>query len=228
MAALTKRPPEDVQLPLYKLVVIGEGGVGKSSLTIQFFQKQFLDYYDPTIEDQYIQHCEIDGQWVLMDVLDTAGQEEFSAMREQYMRSGRGFLLVYSVTDEQSFREARKLYRQVLRVKDRGEYPVLLVANKVDLVNQRKVSEQQGRQLADELKLPYIETSAKDPPINVDAAFHELVRIVKSFPSDEDTIEGTKTNTTPGAGGTSTQASGSGVKGKKSKSKDKKDKCVVT
>lgn len=63
--------------------------------------------------------------------MDTAGQEEFSAMREQYMRSGRGFLLVYSVTDEQSFREAKKLYKQVLRVKDRSEYPVLLVANKV-------------------------------------------------------------------------------------------------
>ena len=54
-------------------------------------------------------------------------------MREQYMRSGRGFLLVYSVTDEQSFLQAKKLYKQVLRVKDRSEYPVLLVANKVRL-----------------------------------------------------------------------------------------------
>uniref|UniRef100_A0A914I450 Uncharacterized protein n=1 Tax=Globodera rostochiensis TaxID=31243 RepID=A0A914I450_GLORO len=183
-----KRPPgsdQDQQLPTYKLVVIGEGGVGKSSLTIQFFQKQFVDYYDPTIEDQYIQHCEIDGQWVILDVLDTAGQEEFSAMREQYMRNGRGFLLVYSVTDEQSFQEARKLYQQVLRVKDTSEYPVLLVANKADLINQRKVSEQQGRQLAAELGVPYIETSAKDPPMNVDAAFHEIVRIVNTFPSED-------------------------------------------
>ncbi|VDK42430.1 unnamed protein product [Cylicostephanus goldi] len=121
-------------------------------------QKQFLDYYDPTIEDQYIQHCEVDGNWVIMDVLDTAGQEEFSAMREQYMRNGRGFLLVYSVTERKSLDEAVKLYRQVLRVKDRTEYPVLLVAN-------------------------------KDPPVNVDNAFHELVRIVKSFPSDEDDEE---------------------------------------
>uniref|UniRef100_A0AC34RJM3 Uncharacterized protein n=1 Tax=Panagrolaimus sp. JU765 TaxID=591449 RepID=A0AC34RJM3_9BILA len=181
-----KRPPKDAKLPKYKLVVIGEGGVGKSSLTIQFFQRQFLDYYDPTIEDQYIQHCEIDGNWVIMDVLDTAGQEEYSAMREQYIRNGRGFLLVYSVTDEQSLQEAIKLYKQVLRVKDRTEYPVLLVANKIDLVSQRKVSEEEGRRVAEELKLPYIETSAKNPPHNVDAAFHELVRIVKSFPSEED------------------------------------------
>ncbi|CAD5221028.1 unnamed protein product [Bursaphelenchus xylophilus] len=190
--ATTKRPPEGAILPNYKMVVIGEGGVGKSSLTIQFFQKQFLDYYDPTIEDQYIQHCEVDGQWVMLDVLDTAGQEEFSAMREQYMRNGRGFMLVYSVTDEQSFENARKLYHQVLRVKDKTEYPVLLVANKVDLINHRKVSEQRGRALADELKLPYIETSAKDPPVNVDSAFHELVRIMKSFPSDEDSTEKTE------------------------------------
>ncbi|XGW14096.1 hypothetical protein V3C99_000416 [Haemonchus contortus] len=188
--ASSKRPPEDdSKLPTYRLVVIGDGGVGKSSLTIQFFQKQFLDYYDPTIEDQYIQHCEVDGNWVIMDVLDTAGQEEFSAMREQYMRNGRGFLLVYSVTERKSFDEAAKLYRQVLRVKDCTEYPVLLVANKIDLTNQRVVSEAEGRSLAASLKLPYIETSAKDPPVNVDAAFHELVRICKSFPTDEDEEE---------------------------------------
>ncbi|KAK5978388.1 M-Ras [Trichostrongylus colubriformis] len=188
--ASSKRPPEDdSKLPTYRLVVIGDGGVGKSSLTIQFFQKQFLDYYDPTIEDQYIQHCEVDGHWVIMDVLDTAGQEEFSAMREQYMRNGRGFLLVYSVTERKSFDEAAKLYRQVLRVKDCTEYPVLLVANKIDLTNQRVVSEAEGRSLAASLKLPYIETSAKDPPVNVDAAFHELVRICKSFPTDEDEEE---------------------------------------
>lgn len=68
---------------------------------------------------------------LLISVLDTAGQEEFSAMREQYMRNGRGFLLVYSVTDVRSFEEAPKLFEQVLRVKDKTEYPVLLVANKV-------------------------------------------------------------------------------------------------
>uniref|UniRef100_A0A7E4ZYR5 Ras family protein n=1 Tax=Panagrellus redivivus TaxID=6233 RepID=A0A7E4ZYR5_PANRE len=209
----TKRPPKDAKLPLYKLVVIGEGGVGKSSLTIQFFQRQFLDYYDPTIEDQYIQHCEIDGNWVIMDVLDTAGQEEYSAMREQYIRNGRGFLLVYSVTDEQSLQEAKKLYKQVLRVKDREEYPVLLVANKVDLVSQRRVSEEDGRRAADELKLPYIETSAKDPPLNVDAAFHELVRIVKSFPADDEDVEENNTGV----------ANGTTVK----KNKKSKQRCAI-
>lgn len=64
-------------------------------------------------------------------VLDTAGQEEFSAMREQYMRSGEGFLLVYSVADRASFDEIFKFHRQILRVKDRDEFPMLMVGNKV-------------------------------------------------------------------------------------------------
>ncbi len=73
-------------------------------------------------------------------VLDTAGQEEFSAMREQYMRSGEGFLLVYSVADRSSFDELPRLHRQILRVKDRDEFPMLMVANKADLQHQRMVS----------------------------------------------------------------------------------------
>lgn len=73
-------------------------------------------------------------------VLDTAGQEEFSAMREQYMRSGEGFLLVYSLTDHASFAEISKFQKQILRVKDRDEFPMLLVGNKSDLDHQRRVS----------------------------------------------------------------------------------------
>lgn len=63
--------------------------------------------------------------------MDTAGQEEFSAMREQYMRSGEGFLLVFSVTERSSFDEIFKFHRQILRVKDRDEFPMLMVGNKV-------------------------------------------------------------------------------------------------
>lgn len=77
---------------------------------------------------------------VVLVVLDTAGQEEFSAMREQYMRSGEGFLLVFAVTDKASFDEMYKFHRQILRVKDRDEFPMLMVGNKADLEHQRLVS----------------------------------------------------------------------------------------
>lgn len=178
------KPPSDSNLTTYKLVVVGDGGVGKSALTIQFFQKLFIEDYDPTIEDSYIQHTQIDGEWCILDVLDTAGQEEFSAMREQYMRKGDGFLMVYSVTDLHSYENIANFHTQILRVKDKDAYPMLLVANKIDLVRQRRVTEEQGRQLAARLRVPYVETSAKDPPVNVDLAFHDVVRVIKQQPKE--------------------------------------------
>ncbi|KAL7833912.1 hypothetical protein AOLI_G00288720 [Acnodon oligacanthus] len=174
----TSAVPGD-NLPTYKLVVVGDGGVGKSALTIQFFQKIFVPDYDPTIEDSYLKHTEIDGQWAILDVLDTAGQEEFSAMREQYMRTGDGFLIVFSVTDKASFEHVDRFHQLILRVKDRESFPMVLVANKVDLVHLRKITSEQGREMAMKHSITYIETSAKDPPMNVDKAFHELVRVIR-------------------------------------------------
>lgn len=76
-----KQPPvNDKELPTFKLVVVGDGGVGKSALTIQFFQRMFVQDYDPTIEDSYTQHCEVDGQWCVLDVLDTGKQRARNVM----------------------------------------------------------------------------------------------------------------------------------------------------
>ncbi|XP_046669155.1 ras-like protein 2 [Homalodisca vitripennis] len=168
----------------YKLVVVGGGGVGKSAITIQFIQSYFVTDYDPTIEDSYTKQCVIDDVPAKLDILDTAGQEEFSAMREQYMRSGEGFLLVFAVTDKASFDEMYKFHRQILRVKDRDEFPMLMVGNKADLEHQRVVSVQEAQNLSRQLKIPYIECSAK-LRMNVDQAFHELVRIVRKFQLSE-------------------------------------------
>jgi small GTP-binding protein len=75
-------------------------------------------------------------------VLDTAGQEEYSAMREQYMRTGEGFLLVYSITDRQSYEEIMTFQQQILRVKDKDYFPMIVVGNKCDLDGERQVSTQ--------------------------------------------------------------------------------------
>jgi len=168
----------------YKLVVVGGGGVGKSAITIQFIQSYFVTDYDPTIEDSYTKQCVIDDVPAKLDILDTAGQEEFSAMREQYMRSGEGFLLVFAVTDKASFDEMYKFHRQILRVKDRDEFPMLMVGNKADLEHQRLVTQMDAQNLSRQLKIPYIECSAK-LRMNVDQAFHELVRIVRKFQLSE-------------------------------------------
>ncbi|KJE95357.1 small monomeric GTPase [Capsaspora owczarzaki ATCC 30864] len=167
----------------YKLVVVGGGGVGKSALTIQFIQSHFVDEYDPTIEDSYRKQCVIDDEVALLDILDTAGQEEYSAMREQYMRTGEGFLCVYSITSRQSFEEIQSFHQQILRVKDRDEFPMILVGNKSDLEHQRAVSSDEGKHLAKTLKVEFSETSAKQR-LNVDHAFHQLVRIIRRYNKD--------------------------------------------
>jgi small GTP-binding protein len=84
----------------------------------------------------------IDDEVALLDVLDTAGQEEYSAMREQYMRTGEGFLLVYSITSRQSFEEITTFQQQILRVKDKDYFPMVVVGNKCDLESEREVSRQ--------------------------------------------------------------------------------------
>ncbi|KAK7017779.1 ras-like protein [Favolaschia claudopus] len=163
----------------YRLVVAGGGGVGKSALTVQFVRGHFLDFYDPTIEDSYQKQCLIDEELAMLDVLDTAGQEEFAAMREQYIRSGEGFLLVYSITSRDSFDELKRYYRQIQRVKDQDVCPAILVGNKSDLEFERQVSVNEGRELAKRFGgCRFIETSAR-LRLNVDEAFMGLVREIR-------------------------------------------------
>ena len=88
--------------------------MGKSALTIRLIQDQFVDEYEPTIEDSYRKHAIVDEESCVLDVLDTAGQEEYSAMRPQYMRTGQGFLCVFSVDSVKSFEEIDSLRKQVL------------------------------------------------------------------------------------------------------------------
>uniref|UniRef100_A0A8C9BV72 Ras-related protein R-Ras2 n=1 Tax=Phocoena sinus TaxID=42100 RepID=A0A8C9BV72_PHOSS len=113
----------------YRLVVVGGGSVS-----------YFVTDYDPTIEDSYTKQCVTDDRAARLDILDTAGQEEFGAMREQYMRTGEGFLLVFSVTDRGSSEEIYKFQRQILRVKDLDEFLMTLIGNKADLDHQRQVT----------------------------------------------------------------------------------------
>jgi len=164
----------------YKLVVVGGGSVGKSCLTIQYIQSHFVDEYDPTIEDSYRKQSVIDDEVALLDVLDTAGQEEYSAMREQYMRTGEGFLLVYSITSRQSFEEIQQFQQQILRVKDKDYFPIIIVGNKCDLEHEREVTTAEGEALAQSMSCKFIETSAKTRK-NVENAFFDIVREIRRY-----------------------------------------------
>ena len=155
---------------------MGAGGVGKSSITVQFVQGVYVESYDPTIEDSYRKQIEVDGRACDLEILDTAGVAQFTAMRELYIKSGKGFLLVYSVTDENSLKELLALREQVLRIKDSDNVPMVLVGNKCDLEDDRVLSIEDGVKVSQDWGLvPFYETSAMYKT-NVDEAFIDVVR----------------------------------------------------
>jgi GTPase KRas protein len=104
----------------------------------------------------------LDGFKTGLDLLDTAGQEEYKALRDSYMRNYQSFIFLFSVTSRQSFNEVQEWVEQVRRVKDTKNVPIILSANKIDLVNDRVVTTQEGEELAKALDVEYFEVSAKD------------------------------------------------------------------
>ncbi|CAL8324434.1 unnamed protein product [Lota lota] len=166
----------------YKLVVLGSGGVGKSALTVQFVQGIFVEKYDPTIEDSYRKQVEVDGQQCMLEILDTAGTEQFTAMRDLYMKNGQGFALVYSITAQSTFNDLPDLREQILRVKDTEDVPMVLVGNKSDLEEERVVGGDLGQSLARSwTSCSFLETSAKSK-LNVNQIFYDLVRQINRKP----------------------------------------------
>ncbi|CAH8533627.1 unnamed protein product [Schistosoma margrebowiei] len=150
----------------------------------------------------------IDGEICLLDILDTAGQEEYSAMRDQYMRTGEGFLCVFAVNNSKSYDDINQYREQIKRVKDADEVPMVrkltklfsipfvVVGNKVDLTN-RSVCTEEAKSLAHSYNIPYVETSAKTRQ-GVEDAFHKLVREIRKSVSDLKIVKPTIYSTSSG------------------------------
>ncbi|KAF1840187.1 ras-domain-containing protein [Cucurbitaria berberidis CBS 394.84] len=159
----------------YHIVVLGSGGVGKSCLTAQFVQNVWIESYDPTIEDSYRKVIDVDGRHVVLEILDTAGTEQFSKRRELYMKTGQGFLLVFSITSASSFHELIELREQIGRIKDDDNVPMVLIGNKSDLEDDRAVPRPRAFAVSRDWNIPYFEASARRRA-NVDEAFVDLCR----------------------------------------------------
>lgn len=159
----------------FKVVVLGSGGVGKSALTVQFVSGTFVERYDPTIEDFYRKEIDVDGAPAVLEILDTAGTEQFASMRDLYIRNGQGFLLVYSIINAQTFIDVQPLRGQIHRVKGQVTSPIVLAGNKCDMEAERAVTTRDGEALATEWGCPFFETSAKTN-YNVHDMFAEVVR----------------------------------------------------
>jgi len=187
---------------LHKVIMVGSGGVGKSALTLQFMYDEFVEDYEPTKADSYRKKVVLDGEEVQIDILDTAGQEDYAAIRDNYFRSGEGFLCVFSITEEDSFQATQEFREQILRVKGDSNIPFILVGNKADLSGSRQVQLATATNKASEWQVPYVETSAKTRE-NVDKVFYDLMREIRSRKVSDDS------------------------QGKTDKVKNKKKKCCI-
>uniref|UniRef100_A0A8D3EC25 Small monomeric GTPase n=1 Tax=Scophthalmus maximus TaxID=52904 RepID=A0A8D3EC25_SCOMX len=155
------KPKGQNSLALHKVIMVGSGGVGKSALTLQFMYDEFVEDYEPTKADSYRKKVVLDGEEVQIDILDTAGQEDYAAIRDNYFHFRCGSIL------------------QILRVKEDENVPFLLVGNKSDLEDRRQVSADEAKARAEQWGVCYVETSAKTRA-NVDKVFFDLMREIRA------------------------------------------------
>lgn len=145
-----------------KIAIMGFRSVGKSSITIQFVENQFVDSYDPTIENTFSKTVKIRGQDYQLDLIDTAGQDEYSLVPQSYIMNIDGYVLVYSVTSYKSLEVVKVIYEKLLDMTGKKQVPLVLVGNKTDLRMEREVSADEGKRLADQWRAAFCETSAKE------------------------------------------------------------------
>ena len=157
---------------------MGVGGVGKSAITNRFVRGRWIAKYDPTIEESYQKTCEVDGNVLQVEILDTAGQDIYSSLRETFLHTGDGFLLVYSITDDQTLEDLREIREQIKNAHSDPNVPLIVVANKVDMAaTHRAVSTAEGQQIAKDFGAGFLEVSAKDNT-NINTAFQTLLKSV--------------------------------------------------
>ncbi|KAL3651522.1 Ras-related protein rabd1 [Castilleja foliolosa] len=163
---------------LFKLLLIGDSSVGKSCLLLRFADDSYVDSYISTIGvDFKIRTVELDGKTIKLQIWDTAGQERFRTITSSYYRGAHGIIIVYDVTEMESFNNVKQWLSEIDRYAS-SSVCKLLVGNKCDLVDSKVVDTQTGKALADELGIPFLETSAKDS-INVEQAFLTMAGEIK-------------------------------------------------
>lgn len=172
-----KSAKDDTGLELFQIAVMGPGSVGKSAITLQFVQGVFVPEYDPTIEDAYRKNMVVDDLPCVLDILDTAGQEDYTALRSTWMRSRDGFVLVFSVVDRTTFDGLEAFYDQLTVMHEEKVPPLVIVGNKCDL-DKREVTVEEGKRLAARYEGMYLETSAKTAT-GIEAVFTSVARGVR-------------------------------------------------
>ena len=158
---------------LFKLLTIGDTGVGKSCLLLQFTDQRFNPDHDLTIGVEFgTRSISINDVTIKLQIWDTAGQETFKSIARSYYRNAAGALLVYDITRRDTFINISSWLKEAKSYSS-SDISIIIVGNKCDLENKRQVSIDEGQRIAKEYGLMFIETSAKTP-VNVQDAFIKL------------------------------------------------------
>ena len=165
-----------------KIAVIGKGVVGKSSLTFRFIKNEVPNAHEPTIEDRYKTTSTIDKKLYNIEILDTAGEDDYQNMMDMWINFGEGFLLVFAINDKESFELIKNKRDRILKGKHGESTPMVLVGNKFDLASERQVTTDEAKNLAARWGIEYIETSAKTNH-NVKEAFNSLALKINELKS---------------------------------------------
>lgn len=161
---------------LFKVIVVGAGKVGKTSLTIRFAEDRFRESYLPTLGVDFMtKNLTVNEAKVKLQLWDTGGQEFVMSLLPFYFSGAAGGVLVYDITNRNSFNSLDYWLKQIRQ--NAGEVPVVLAGNKVDIADQRKVSTEEAQAFAADKKLLYLETSAKTG-ISVPDLFEGIVKVI--------------------------------------------------
>ncbi|CAD2222071.1 hypothetical protein AGDE_03322 [Angomonas deanei] len=164
---------------LFKLLLIGDSGVGKSCLLLRFADDSYTESYISTIGvDFKIRTLNLDGKVIKLQIWDTAGQERFRTITSSYYRGAHGIIIVYDTTDMESFNNVKTWLNEIEKYASENVNK-LLVGNKSDLVTKKVVDTQVAKDFADSLGIPFLETSAKNAT-NVEEAFIRMASAIKA------------------------------------------------
>ena len=158
---------------LYKIIIIGDAAVGKSNILTRYIKNEFCQNTKSTVGVELgIKFIKIKGVNAKIQIWDTAGQERYRAITSSYYKGSHGCFIVYDITNQSSFDNVEKWYEHVQKEAGK-DISIILVGNKSDLENERKVSKEKGEDLAKNLNCPFFETSAFSG-INISQIFQEL------------------------------------------------------
>ena len=160
---------------IYKVLLLGDSTVGKTCFLLKYTDKTFQDIHLSTIGLDYRSKSMVlkSGKNVKIEIWDTAGQDRFRSIAKNYYKSANGIILIYDVTNRQTYDNVAKWISQIQQEVDQ-KVIIYIVGNKIDMENQRKVKTEEGQKIAEEYNFPFAETSVKDG-ININETFEDLV-----------------------------------------------------